>query len=122
MDRQDAHPTFYIELQVATYSHSYLWLTRLVPSLINCSRELFVIKQIVNIQRSVVEILEVLPPDKQQELLRFAESLQAQNMAEKPRKSLKGIWSDLEINLTEEDLAEARREMWGDFPKSEIVD
>jgi hypothetical protein len=37
----------------------------------------------------VVEILEVLPPDKQQELLHFAESLQAQNIAKKPRKSLK---------------------------------
>ena len=79
-------------------------------------------KQIANIQQSVVEILEVLPPDKQQELLHFAESLQAQNIAKKPRKSLKGIWSDLEINLTEEDLTEARREMWGNFPKSEVLD
>lgn len=79
-------------------------------------------KQIANIQRSVVEILEVLPPDKQQELLHFAESLQAQNIAKKPRKSLKGICSDLEINLTEEDLAEAKREMWGDFPKVEVLD
>lgn len=79
-------------------------------------------KPIVSIQRSVIEILEVLPPDKQQELLHFAESLQAQNIAKKPRKSLKGIWSYLEINLTEEDLAEARREMWGNFPKLEIVD
>ena len=79
-------------------------------------------KLIANVQRSVVEILEVLPPDKQQELLHFAESLQAQNVAKKPQKSLKGIWSDLEINLTEEDLAEARREMWGDFPKSEVLD
>ena len=69
------------------------------------------------VKRSVVEILEVLPPDKQEELLHFAESLQAQNVAKKPRKSLKGIWSDLDINLTEEDLTEARREMWGDFPK-----
>jgi hypothetical protein len=54
--------------------------------------------------------------------LHFAESLQAQNIAKKPRKSLKGICSDLEINLTEEHLAEARREMWGDFPKLEVVD
>jgi hypothetical protein len=79
-------------------------------------------KPIVNIQRSVIEILAVLPPDKQQELLHFAESLQAQNIAKEPRKSLKGIWSDLEMNLTEEDLAEAKREMWGNFPKLEVVD
>jgi len=79
-------------------------------------------KPIANIQRSVIEILEVLPLDKQQELLRFAESLQAQNIAKKPRKNLKGIWSDLEMNLTEDDLAEARREMWGNFPKLKVLD
>ena len=35
-----------------------------------------------------------------------------------PRKSLRGLWRDLDI--TEEDIAEARREMWGDFPREDI--
>jgi len=35
-----------------------------------------------------------------------------------PRKSLRGLWKGL--NITEEDIAEARREMWGDFPRSDI--
>ena len=32
-----------------------------------------------------------------------------------PRKSLRGLWRGLDI--TEEEIAEARREMWGSFPR-----
>ena len=28
-----------------------------------------------------------------------------------------GLWADLNIHITEEDIAEARREMWGNFPR-----
>ena len=35
----------------------------------------------------------------------------------KPLRSLLGLWSDLNIHITEEDIAEARREMWGNFPR-----
>lgn len=34
------------------------------------------------------------------------------------RKSLRGLWKGLD--LTEEDLAEARREMWGNFPREDL--
>jgi hypothetical protein len=36
----------------------------------------------------------------------------------KPRRSLLGIWSD--VNISEEDIDEARREMWGNFPREDI--
>jgi hypothetical protein len=36
----------------------------------------------------------------------------------KPRKSLRGLWKGL--NITEEDIAEARREMWGNFPREDF--
>ena len=35
-----------------------------------------------------------------------------------PRKSLRGLWQGLDI--TDEDIAEARREMWGNFPREDI--
>jgi hypothetical protein len=35
-----------------------------------------------------------------------------------PRKSLRGLWRGLDI--TEEDIAEARREMWGSFPREDV--
>jgi hypothetical protein len=35
-----------------------------------------------------------------------------------PKRSLYGIWPD--ANISEEDIAEARREMWGNFPREDI--
>ena len=35
-----------------------------------------------------------------------------------PRKSLRGLWRGLDI--TEEEIAEARQEMWGNFPREDI--
>ncbi len=75
------------------------------------------INTIANIKQAVVDIIEVLPPEKRQELLNFAEFLHSKNMLQQPRRSLKGLWADLDIDLTDEDIAEARSEMWGNFPK-----
>lgn len=36
----------------------------------------------------------------------------------KPLYSLRGIWKG--IDITEQDIGEARREMWGNFPRSDI--
>lgn len=36
----------------------------------------------------------------------------------KPRKSLRGLWRG--VDITEEDISEARREMWGNFPREDI--
>jgi hypothetical protein len=73
---------------------------------------------IASIQQTVVEILEILPPDKQQELLNFAKSLKASNPTSSPQKTLKGMWADLNINITDEDLEEARHEIWANFPRN----
>jgi hypothetical protein len=35
-----------------------------------------------------------------------------------PRKSLLGAWAG--VDISEEDIAEARREMWGNFPREDI--
>jgi len=45
------------------------------------------------------------------------ESLKENGEPKKPLHSLEGLWADLDIHLTEEDVAEARREMWGNFPR-----
>ena len=36
----------------------------------------------------------------------------------KPRKLLRGLWSD--ANITAEEIDEARKEMWGTFPREDI--
>jgi Protein of unknown function (DUF2281) len=69
------------------------------------------------IEQSVLEKLRALPPEKQQEVLDFVEFLERKTAAKQPRRSLMGALSDLNIHITEEDIAEARREMWGNFPR-----
>ncbi len=36
----------------------------------------------------------------------------------KPKRSLYGSWSD--VRVSEQDLDEARRDMWGDFPREDV--
>jgi hypothetical protein len=61
---------------------------------------------------------KVLPADKKQEVLDFAEFLESREAAKKPpRVSLKGALANLNINLTEEDMREARNEMWRGYTK-----
>jgi hypothetical protein len=66
-----------------------------------------------NTQRVVLEKLHLLPPEKQHELLDFAEFLVQKNRPKRKRRSIEGLCADLDINLTEADIAEARRDMWG---------
>jgi len=54
-----------------------------------------------------------LPPEKQKEVLDFVDFLKEKNLTKKPRRSLLGLWADLNVHITEEDIAEARREMVG---------
>jgi len=71
----------------------------------------------MTIEQQVVEKLRDLPPERQEEVLRFVEGLKEKDGAQKARRSLRGLWKDLNIEITEEDIAEARREMWGNFPR-----
>src|ERR1700690_1947839 len=72
----------------------------------------------MTIEQQVVEKLRDLPPEKQKEVLDFVDFLKEKNVGpKKPLRSLRGLWADLKINITEEDIAQARREMWGNFPR-----
>ena len=71
----------------------------------------------ITIEEMVLERLRDLPPEKQKEVLDFVDFLKEKNGPKKARRSLLGLWSDLDIHITEGDIAEARREMWGNFPR-----
>lgn len=34
-----------------------------------------------------------------------------------PRHNIKGLWANFDADITEEDIAVARQEMWGNFPR-----
>ena len=71
----------------------------------------------MTIEEQVLEKLRDLPPEKQKKVLDFVGLLKKKNGQKLPRRSLLGLWADLNIHLTEKDIAEARREMWGNFPR-----
>jgi hypothetical protein len=73
----------------------------------------------MTIEEAIVEKVRALSPEKQKEVLRFADSL-AETPARVPLRSLKGLWADLDIDISEEDIAALRREMWKTFPREDI--
>ncbi|MCC6124784.1 MAG: DUF2281 domain-containing protein [Pirellulales bacterium] len=73
----------------------------------------------MSIGELVSEKIRLLPPEKQQEVLDFVEFLAQAKKAAAPSRS-KGIFLDLNVHLGDEEIAEARREMWKGFPREDI--
>jgi len=71
----------------------------------------------MTIEQQVLEKLRDLPPAKQKEVLEFLAVLTEKEGGKPPRRSLRGLWKDLDVHLSEDDIAQARREMWGNFPR-----
>jgi len=74
----------------------------------------------MSIEEMILDTLRQLPPEKQREVLDFLEFLKQKHIPKRPRLSLKGLCSDLGLHITEEDIKESRREMWGNFPRKDV--
>lgn len=75
----------------------------------------------MNVVESVITKLEKLPPEKQQQVLEYVEGLEGDAATPAtPRKSSYGLWKKWGVDITEEDIAEARREMWGNVPRDDV--
>ena len=68
-------------------------------------------------EEALLEKIKVLPPDLKQEAVHFVEFLQTKVKTKQPRRSLYGALADLNIKITEEDIREARNEMWRGYTK-----
>ena len=60
----------------------------------------------------LLKTFKVLPKDRKKELLDFAEFFESKEVGTRPRRSLQGSLTHLNIEFTEADLREARNEMW----------
>jgi hypothetical protein len=75
----------------------------------------------MSIEQAVLEGLKYLSPTRQQEVLDFVEFLQKKDGGlNQPRKSVEGLLAHTGGSVSDEDIAEARREMWGNFPREDI--
>jgi len=68
----------------------------------------------------LIDKLKSLPVEKKQEALDFIEFLEKKVSRKLPRQTCEGLWKDLKINITSEDIEEVRREMWGEFPRKDF--
>jgi len=71
----------------------------------------------MTVKQAVLEDMETLPVGKQEEVLDFVQFLKAKQSKRKPRRSLQGSLAHLNIKWTEEDMREARNEMWRGYTK-----
>jgi len=71
----------------------------------------------MTVEEQVLEKLRRLPPKQREEVLEFVDRLSLQDNPVQPRASLRGLWKGLGIEISDEDIARARREMWGNFPR-----
>jgi hypothetical protein len=74
----------------------------------------------MSIGEIVSEKIQLLPPEKQQEVLDFVEFLARCQTPPASRGKSKGIFEAANVHLGDEDIAEARREMWKGFPREDI--
>ena len=76
----------------------------------------------MTVEEVLIEKIKVLPMNRKQEILDFAEFLEEKEAKPQQRRSMYGLLADLNINITEEDIVEARKEMWGNFPREHFFD
>ena len=76
----------------------------------------------MSITDEVLSRLRALPEEKQRLVLHYVETLEDADLSagSDGACSVEGLWADLGFTVTEEDIAQARKEMWGNFPREEV--
>jgi hypothetical protein len=74
----------------------------------------------VSLEQAILEAVRALPPDKQYEILDHANRLRDQTPEKKPLRSVKGLWADLDVCLSTEEIDAAQHEMWKNFPRNDL--
>ena len=71
----------------------------------------------MGLEATLVQRLRTLPADRQVEVLDFVEFLSRRVYAKTPRRNPIGLFAGLGIEISAQDIADARSEMWGKFPR-----
>lgn len=80
------------------------------------------IDKVTPLDEALALVEKLSPLDKVRLLEKLASTLES-DLAEtqvEPLESLYGLWADLNIDISEDDIAQARREMWSNFPREDI--
>jgi hypothetical protein len=74
----------------------------------------------VSLEQAILEAVRALPAEKQQEVLNHAARLRDEAGRKSPFRNVKGLWADLAVSLSPEEIDENQRDMWRNFPREDI--
>jgi hypothetical protein len=70
----------------------------------------------LDLEQAILEAVRALPQDKEKEVLDHAKHGRGQEAhSREPREPGRGLWPDLEVDLSVEEIDEARHELWKEF-------
>ena len=74
----------------------------------------------ITLEQALSLVRELSPVDKARLIERIVPDIERELAATqaKPRRSLRGLWKGLD--LTQEEIDQARREVWGSFPREDV--
>lgn len=71
----------------------------------------------MSIEQSVMQNLRQLPVEKQMEVMDFVEFLRQKQTSKQTRRNPIGMFADLKVSISEEEIDDMRKEMWANFPR-----
>jgi hypothetical protein len=74
----------------------------------------------MSLEQAILEAVRALPAEKQQEVLNHAARLRDGAAKKMPFKSVRGLWADLSVSLSADEIEDNRRDMWRNFPREDI--
>ena len=74
----------------------------------------------MSLEQAILEAVRALPAEKQQEILDHAAKLRDEADRKSPFKSIRGLWADLRISMSPEEIEGNQRDMWRNFPREDI--
>jgi hypothetical protein len=74
----------------------------------------------MSLEQAILEAVRALPAEQQREVLNHAAKLRDEAGKKSPFKSVRGLWVDLGISLSPEEIDENQLEIWRNFPREDI--
>jgi hypothetical protein len=74
----------------------------------------------MSLEQAILDAVRALPAEKQQEILSHAARLRDESVKKRPFKSVKGLWVDLGISLSSDDIEQNQNDMWKNFPRDDV--
>ena len=74
----------------------------------------------MSLEQAILDAVRGVPAEQQQEILSHAARLRDESVKRRPFKSVKGLWADLGISLSSDEIEQNRNDMGKNFPRDDV--